>query len=122
MDQLRDALVQHARMAPVTTKETTASRFAHLLLERHLITSSQLESLLTEDRIATSVSRTPPPVAKGGDLGPFGKFRLRSEVGRGGMGLVYEAHDADLDRRVALKVLLSSPNAEAEERELEEER
>jgi len=122
MDQLRDALVQHARMAPVTTKETTASRFAQLLRERGFITESQLESLLEEDRIATSVSLTPPPVPKGGELGTFGKFRLRSEIGRGGMGLVYEAHDGDLDRRVALKVLLSSPNAEPQERELEEER
>jgi len=124
MDQLRDALVQHARMAPVSTKETTASRFAHLLRERGLITAIQLESLLEEDRIATSVCLTPVPAQapKGGELGTFGKFRLRSEIGRGGMGLVYEAHDGDLDRRVALKVLLSSPNAEPQERELEEER
>jgi len=119
MDQLRDALVQHARMAP--TPEA-ASRFGLLLRERGFITSSQLQSLLEEDRVATSMSLKPPPVGRGSDLGTFGKFRLHSEVGRGGMGLVYEAHDGDLDRRVALKVLLSSPNAEPQERDLEEER
>ncbi|MEM6996863.1 MAG: serine/threonine-protein kinase, partial [Myxococcota bacterium] len=35
-----------------------------------------------------------------------GRFVIDDRIGAGGMGTVYRAHDPDLDRRVALKVLL----------------
>lgn len=47
--------------------------------------------------------------------GQIGRYRLVGEIGRGAMGRVYVAHDPNVERRVALKVMSAPAGIDDEE-------
>jgi serine/threonine protein kinase len=83
-----------------------------VLIERHPALAKWARSLELLDRLAPVSAdkeedeRSPRPSQASPQ--PFGKYQLLAEIGRGGMGVVYRAHQTDLDRPVALKMILSS--------------
>jgi len=64
------------------------------------------------------------PLQFSGESDPSGRYRIGKEIGRGGVGVVFEGRDTQLLREIALKVLLPehAGKAEVERRFLEEAR
>jgi len=101
--QLKEALGEQDATSP-------RRPLGSILVSRGVITDTQLAQLLEK--------LTPPAPS----FPPFGKFEFTREIGRGAMGVVYEAMDTELHRRVAVKMLIGSSSRDASEAKPEEDR
>jgi tetratricopeptide (TPR) repeat protein/tRNA A-37 threonylcarbamoyl transferase component Bud32 len=74
-------------------------------------TAGRADAADTEHVPTEPASRRPPRLGRSrGEI--IGRYILLSELGRGGMGVVWAAHDPELDRRVALKLLTRGASSE----------
>ena len=109
------ALIRHYRSESVMRSHLKS------YLEQHPDRSHTIIDILREETFRgaeTSLqlvtkSRIPAQALAPGDN--FGKFKILREVARGGMGVVFEAYQEDLNRNVALKVIISGQFASEEE-------
>jgi tRNA A-37 threonylcarbamoyl transferase component Bud32 len=111
-EQLREALIEQSKSASRPLQE--------ILLAKGLLTADQIRRL--QSIRETTVLPNATPADFGTVPAAMGKYRLIREAGRGAMARVYEALDIELERKVALKMVLVSPNAHPEEAALDEQR
>ncbi len=71
--------------------------------------------VLTQEQVDALLESPPPPER-------MGRYKLGRKLGRGGMGVVYEAEDRDLGRKVAIKMLRVTSDSDPAELAEDEER
>jgi serine/threonine protein kinase len=105
--QVLDSYLAAAQEGKAPTRDELLASYPDLAGDLEACLAS-LEFIRQASLTASPLAIDPQPIeAQGGEtaLGDLGDFRIIQEVGRGGMGVVYEAVQRSLNRRVALKVL-----------------
>ena len=82
-------------------------------LEAYPEHADELSTFFRNHHWLGATSTTDAPSLLGARIGPY---QIEREIARGGMGVVYQAHQENLDRRVALKLISGGVLAGKEER------
>jgi serine/threonine protein kinase/Flp pilus assembly protein TadD len=106
-DPASDVELAHVLEAVLADVEAGRPVDVERLLADHPAVADDLGACLASLRFIEkgAGSLTCPEPGGPGSLENLGDFRIHREIGRGGMGIVYEAEQLSLGRKVALKVL-----------------